>query len=91
MSCTNDVLGGLGRNGGNASFLGAAAIPVFHPTLSSAVAMLSSTSAPRSSECTQLVPCLPGSTGNTDGRERAAQGETAVRPWTEFASILIAP
>lgn len=26
MSCTNDVLGGLGRDGGNASFLGAAAI-----------------------------------------------------------------
>lgn len=76
MSCTNDVLGGLGRDGGNASFLGAATIPVFHPMLSSAVAMLGSTSAPCSSECTRLVPCLPDSTWNTDGRERAAQRET---------------
>lgn len=70
MSHTHDVLGGVGRDGENASFLEAEATPVFHPVLSSAVATLSFPAAPCSSGCTQLFLSLPEHTWNTQTAER---------------------
>lgn len=64
-----NVLGGLGRDGENA-FLEAETIPLFQPMLSSAMAMLSFTTAPYSSKCTQLFLCMPAHTRNTQAAER---------------------
>lgn len=59
-----------GERGENILFLEAETIPVFHPVLSSAVAMLSFTTASCSSEMHSAVPRLSDHTWNTQTADR---------------------